>query len=668
MNARMIRTLVIASAALCFAVPHSAAEDVALKPSWTCLPAETIALVRIPSVSAFLSEFRKQTKLGAVLFGEERMNKALALLKDAMGAEWEVMNQDLGKFGLKFEDWRELLAGETGYAGVQIGRAGDRPLFVGLGWCEPSGDLGARALKALLQGFDESKDKQPGTVRIDAEIHGHTVSRFSIDKNARVEPPLPNPPADFAEKSPDEQRAWFEARKKLKAEQARVVVADRIHLLVARIGQRIVFANTFPQSENTFLPQLAANPDLKIDLDAATGLAPATDVFARFLAAHTAAEPASTGPRAMVAAPIMATLPSAGAPLLECFFDPRPLIDLVDPQDLDTQRGLRIMGVRQLGPIGMRATLDKTLLRFGMTLTLPAPRTGVLALMDQEPLPPEPPPWVEENVASYMHFACDFGKVYSLVKEAFVAEGGAEAAAGFAQFEQGVQGTLQTDFATALSSLGRRHAFVQYTAAKKVVADPENEEFSLDDVMGTFAIVWELKDEEILRRAFQALEPFAQGFPGFVAPVEEQGFKGWRALQGFEAGMFLGQGHLIIAFGKGSAERVLASIRTPPASPASLREGTVLKKARTLLELRPALGFAVTNPASYESDQLAMISSALDLILNQIDEESPEWTARARELLPTVDELRGSMGVSVLQAFANQHGLVIESSNDRPAP
>ena len=71
-----------------------------------------------------------------------------------------------------------------------------------------------------------------------------------------------------------------------------------------------------------------------------------------------------------------------------------------------------------------------------------------------------------------------------------------------------------------------------------------------------FALVWQIADEEPYLKLLGRLAPLAGG-----ELEQEQGFRGVR-IPGVAAA-YVGRGHLVLAVGEGTLEKVLAAIRTP---------------------------------------------------------------------------------------------------------
>ncbi|NBX30700.1 hypothetical protein EBR04_09735, partial [bacterium] len=128
-----------------------------LRPSWECLPAETVAVVRLPKPAAFLEAARKQTRFGAVALSPERMQKAWetiaprlwpaddALAESDADTGTARLDELLGRYGLTMADLSAGFAGDAG-AGLVVQPRGDGlpPLVVLVTWIEPGAESAGR--------------------------------------------------------------------------------------------------------------------------------------------------------------------------------------------------------------------------------------------------------------------------------------------------------------------------------------------------------------------------------------------------------------------------------------------------------------------------------------------------------------------------------------------
>ncbi|MCX5662142.1 MAG: hypothetical protein NTW19_20895 [Planctomycetota bacterium] len=572
----------------------------AARSSWECLPPETVMLMRVPSGKLFLEALRKQTKLGAVGLSQERFDKFTAMLQEESKTEWEKMGQDLAKYNLKTQDWNDLLVGEAGLGVVLAPRPGKAPLVMALSWVEPGGDLAERLVKALEKAVDEEKGKPATPTRVDSTIEGFKVMRLSMPVLGTANGKPPAIPADFGQMTPEQRTEWFKKQQEARKDEPRIQI-DQTQLFVTRVGNRILIGNTFPQHEAE-IRELKAKGDVKVDLDALTGVEQATGVYARFLAAHNA-KAADGVAASLMATPGLAAAMPAGMAGFELLVDPRPLVKMLDPKvdpkaSPDAARAIKALGFNTIGPAALRLSLDGTVLRSGGFLSVPAPRTGLVTLFDQAAIAPEPPAWVPANLLGYSQVSFDLGKAYLRVKELVVGEWGPQAQQGFDQAEMQVKGMLQVDLPVLLSSLGSRHSFLTYgplpkpAAAAAAAGDaPAPAARPSPNDENRMAFVWQLLDEPLWSRVLGVVAPFTG-----QAAVQEQGFNGLRIQQPqMEAGVFVGKGFMTIGLGKGVTESTLAWLRTPPQGAAAMATSPIFQRGKALLTLEPSMMFQVSD-------------------------------------------------------------------------
>lgn len=663
----------------CLLKPASAAD---LAPSWTLVP-ETTVLIARANFSDFLAALRKQTKLGAVAFSSDRVERALQLWQSEDKDDWEELSKELGKRGLKLDDLPQLFGGEVGFA-LTIEPRGERaPLLVGLTWLEPGEDLARRIVKAIQDGIDEQADDPHPTRRVDLELAGYEVMHLStpVVQGEKLDPEdfAVEPEDEAQEPSPEKlDRLREQLQEKLK--NRKLVEADRTHLFVARLGGRLLLAGTVPQSSNEVLAKDEQERS-RIDWDELTGVEQATGAFARFLEAHTGQ--GSGHAAKLLGAPGLAPALPEGTPLLEVVADPRPLILAYAVHERMANKAaggeeklketLDALGLDALGPIAFRMALEGTALRSGLFVSAAAPRRGVLALLDQEPLEPSPPQWVPASVHGYTQIGFDLGAAYTKIKELAISLAGDSARQGFVQIETGVQGVLQTDPATLLSSIGRQHSIVEF---------PPKNDSGETRFTGRAGLVWQVKDEPLWRRVMQTIGQFAAA--GGVQAAEEQGFNGYRVDQGpVPVGLFLGRGYLVLGVGEEVTESLLSMLRNPPEGPSAMRTSPLAARAAALLLPARSMIYQLSDAGSSVKTAKRTIENVIELPLTKQlgpvrissasessadSAESTAFAAKFKELLPSDEELEGVLGVSVGQTTLNEHGLSSQSVLELPAP
>ena len=557
--------------------------------------------------------------------------------------------------------------------------------MIGLTWLEPGEDLAERLVNALQAAAEERAGQPAAPSRVDLDLAGHAVMHFTMP----VLMPEPVDPESLAvgddeELSPekaDKLREQFQQKLK----DRKLIEADRSHVFVARLGGRLLFANTFSQSA---AEMMAKDEEARsaIDWDELTGAEQVTGVFARFLAAHDGQ--GEGGAAQLLAVPGVAAALPDGTPLVEVIGDPRPLMKLAGAAaEGRAAKLLKTLGVEALGPLALRIALDGNALRSGVFLSAPEPRSGLLSLLDQKPLAPELPEWVPAGVLEYQQISFDLGEAYNKIKELAIAEGGDSMRQTFAQVEGAVQATLQTDLATLLSSLGQRH--IGITFPPKNESQPAGEADAAHAALPAFnqriGLVWQVKDEQVWNRVMQVIGQFAPASGGAVQSAEEQGFKGFRVQQGpVETGLFLGRGYLVLGVGADVTESLLSVLRTPPTGEAALRASGLVERGNALLPSEPCLIYQIGDAGISVKATKRMIEQFIDMPLSQPQlpgapfgpaaEQKPDaekkkaLAAKLKALLPSDSELEGVMGVSVDQAAATPHGLLMRSAIELPAP
>jgi len=666
------------------------------RPSSQCLPDDAVLLARIPNGRAFFDALRQRTQLGAAILSEDRFNRVMKVVKEEGGKEWEEVVKQLEKYQLKLEDLPRLFDGELGFGLVAQPRGERAPLFVGLTWAEPSGDLADRMFAALEKIIDEQKQEEHATTRVDVDLAGNKVIHLTIpsvgldvDSSAFAFPAGKVPSGEELEK-------WNEARRKA-FENAKRVVVDQSHILLTRIGNRVLMANTFPQSDAEVRAALH-DKDKKADLATLTGAEEVRGVFSRFLAAHAIASSGGMMDRVMATPGLAAALPG-GLPLVEILGDPQPLLKLVAGMDPNVEKVLKALAIDRIGPLALRSALDAGALRTGFFVSAPEPRTGLLTILDQPRLDPEPPAWVPSSVIGYTHLSLDLGKTYAQIRDLVISEFGDEAKQGFAMIEQQVASATKSDLPTLLSSLGHQHSMVSFPAkmaepAVPLVAGPVVVPLGPSSREG---VVWQVKNEEAFKRLMQLGAGFGALSGGAVKGAEEQGFVGLRLnLQGvLEGGVFVGRGYLLLGIGPDVVEPLMATVRNPPEGDAALRSSPLMTRGNALLTPEAGILYSLNDHNRSIKSWRQSVVSLLETFISQAnggvlgipgtaalgaDEQPAELDAaekaelartkalmeKIKGLLPTDEELEGVLGVGVGQAVVNQHGLLFRGAIELP--
>ena len=674
---RITRRTILASAVLAVTLATGAlatgalATDVqgadTVPPSHECVPEDTVLLVRIPQAKKFVEALRSQTKLGSVILSDKRYAAVVDFIREQAADALTEASTELAKYDLKVEDFPTLFEQEIGFALIVEARkdAEQSPLTMGLWWLEPSTDLGERLVKAIGQLVDDQKDETNPIRRVDLDLEGRQVMHLTIPITSSA--PYPEGAFEGLDKlEPEQVRAKLEELRKEAAEKQ--IVTDQMHVFVTRIGDRLLIGNTFPTAEA--LSEEEEEEDKDRDFDAITGVEEAKGVFARFLKSH--AEGSSGVTSRLLATPgLSAALPD-GIPLFELLASPEPLMKLAT--DPTTIKMLKTFGFDKIGAAALRVTLDDGALRTGAFLSIPEPRHGLLALLDQSQGIAEPPAWAPAKVLGFAQVHFDLGKAYTVLRDLIVGEGGDTAQQAIQQLEEQIRTVTQTDVPALLSSVGEDHYIVMFEPTKTKVTSPDGE--SIEVPAQRQGIVWQVKDEAPWKRLIQLGAGFAALSEGMVTASQEQGFMGLRlnVKDVIQGGVFVGHGYLVLGIGPEVTETLLSTLRNPPEGADALRGGDLMKRAAKLLPPEACLYYQVSDFNRYAKTIADAFMSALELPTGLAINDSEEGSAatktltKFKELLPSEEELEGSLGVMVGHLIVNQHGLVYRMALELPAP
>lgn len=620
-----------------------------LRPSWECLPAETVFTMRLPDPAAFVEAARQRTRFGAVMLAPERLQRVweafLPQLAPGDGAESDAeaaaarLAEGLGRYGLTTADLSAVLAGEVGLGVVLLPHADGRPTVpLVMAWTDPGAEAAGRLLTAVKQVAEEGTVEGPEPMRarrVDLTLAGHEVLWVA------------QPLMRTAEPAPDALG----------------------HMFCTVIGGRLLLGQSLPlvdpvgtNDEDDGGKAAGATPAQPRDIEAESRGEEARDIFERFLAAHaTTDEP-----------PLMAALQTRGLrealpegiTLLDVMVDAGGLLRRFGAGAAGAAEALAATGVDGLGPVAWRHTLDGDVYRQGLFVALPAPRSGLMQILEQEVDAAEVPSFVTSDAMGLTQISLDLGRAYRTFREIAVAQGGEQAANMFTAEDMQSQGWLGLDLPGVLTALGSRHWIVAYppkVAEKLVAARQDGRPLESMPDLDRMAIVWQVSDEAPFAKFVQRLAPLAR-----AEIVEEQGFRGFRPPTG--PAVFLGQRHLVVAIGDDALEKTLAAIRTPPTGAASLREGAAIGRAAAILPPTPARMFFIGDSTS-TGGQLGLMRELLSVLEDRdIAPPARDLVARLRPLLPSAAEMEGMFGVSTALLETTDAGITYRSAWELPRP
>lgn len=652
-----IRGSVFTALVVAFAAPQRAAA-VDVRPSWECLPPETAVMIRLPRPAEFVETLRTATRFGAVMLRADRLEGLWRLCVDSSRSagdgpvDWEAA---LRKYDLSAADLVACCAGDLGAGLVVRPRDGLPPLVMLLAWAEPGEETAGRLLAAVRRRLEEAAGEADGPRprRIDLELAGHEVV-------SAIVPVMGIDMRDVdLEGLADESAGGGDARLEDRLRTARRVQTGETHAYHAVLGGRLLYATTLP------LAAVGDGSAVAGDFASTSGGDEARDVFASFLAAHAGGGDAALA--AVLGEPVLAATAPPGLTLMEVVVVPRRIVAAAGA-GADLERGLARVGIDDLGVVAWRQAFDAGRWRSTVAASLPAPRHGALALLDQPCDGCDMPPFVSREVVEFMQVSLDLGRAFAGIRELLLADGDAEQLANMFSVAD-VQATawLGADVATLLSGLGSRHWVVSFPPrigeALRQAREAAAGGGDRIDVPGAdrVAVVWQVEDEEPIRRLLDRLAALTGG-----DVREEQGFRGVRLPGG--GAVYVGRGHLVLAVGAGTLDKVLAAIRNPPAGDLSWRESDALRRARQLIDQPPARLFGVSD-ATRTGGGLGMIRELVAAL--EPDDVVPaarDSLAAGQKLLPTGAEMEGLFGVGATVLRMTDDGLLLESAWEMPPP
>lgn len=677
MNAVRHGFLLAIVAVTSFASSRASAAD--LRPSWECLPEQTAVMVRLPQPQEFVTALRTRTKFGATVLGAERLERVWKLFvdkfrRDGAGDEFDSWEQELEKYGLERADLTAALARDVGFGVVVAPRdEGRPPLQVMLIWLEPGDAAAERMFAAVKQMLEERADEgESAPKRVDLEMAGHEV----VWMQERV---MGLNLGEIVIEAEDDEdvNGQVEALQE-RIEKAKPVQTGVSHSFVTRIGGRLLVGQTVPSTAvanggaggaggggdgGDGGPGGAGAGDR--DWDAESGVEDVKGIFQRFLAAH-AADGGAPVAELFAMPGVREALPE-GLAAIDVMVDPRVFVTAfggTGPEAEEGRRRLASVGLDAIGPFVWRQTLDGGRYHNGMFVSMPAPRRGLMRILDQECDACEPPSFVTSDATDLTQFSLDLGKAYQTVREVMVAAGGEEAGNVFTVAEMQAQGWLGLELPKVLSALGSRHWMIAYPSkiADAVAAGRAAGNAGQQlNAANRGAIVWQVADEAPFLKILQQLAPMAGS-----ELKEEQGFRGIRIPNG--PAVFVGMNHLVVGIGDESLEKTIAGIRNPPAGAASLREGDWMRRAAALLPLDPVRMFSVGDATKTGGMLGNLREIAVNMEPDDVPEEYRELFAGLKETLPTAADMEGMFGASAATMRMTDAGLAIRSVWEMPPP
>jgi len=629
---------------------------------WRSLPDSTIAAVQVPRPAEAMAGLRANTRIGQLLYSEEQINKYFeAAMAEVPEDAREQMRTTLGELNLEPADLTTLMSGAMGAAVMLEPREGQMSLPIFALWVNPGEDLGRRLIAAIEAGYEKRpEDQRPK--RIDEEIAGEAVIRFTmpIEQPGAMRPM--ELPEGFGEMSQEEQQAAMGEAMRAVAETAAAdaEVVDQTHVLISRQGGRILLVASAAASRDS----VAAGGDI----DAATGLPLVQRAMAELL------EGAEAGGRDAFASRIMAlpgfaeALPGEGVTMIEIAADLSPLWAMGRAEAMKRRDGERVwkivedLGLTELKQFAARQSMNGNIVEGGAILGLPAERRGLLRILDQPATAMAPEAWTPADVINYAVLGLDLGAAYKVVREEVMKQLEPAQQQQFTASEQQVQQTLGADMPTVLSALGRRHVMLDFGV--KMVELPMGPGAAEPTAFPLAAYVWSLERPELWQNVLGIASGMAMAGGVQLNQVNQQGFMGMKLgdQMPVDASLALGKGKLMLTMGD-TLDQVITAVASPPEGTGALVNAEWYKQAAELIKPRPAMAYVVTNAKRQLTEMMPAYKQMFETAAKRDGDMEELYTAvqRVLEAGPSLEEVAEAAGYGVQITEVKPEGVVVES-------
>ena len=587
-------------------------------PTWHALPAETVVVVNAPSGQAFLKQL-EATRLGALITAEERLEGFFEMARGDDPAAAARVDELLAELELDAGQLSKFLAGQAGMGMVLVNTDDDGAQPVVIAWLEPEGDLAERLRRLIdvqLEMQDGPEDQR--TVRFDQPLG-------EFDVTVLVTPQLVSS-YQYNEATDD----FVETTE----------VGEPAHVMYLQHGGRLLMARAESEVPLTVLEE----------------------TFGGFLQNLSGDGTGGVAEKVLSDAALQAALPD-GEPAIECYLNLSPIWTMLAIEDPAEADNITAMGFDSVGCGALVMSLEGDVLQANGFMAAPAPRTGIPAMFDLPQLDAVPAGWAPGDINEYTHMGLDLPMLYSQIKQLVIAIEGPQANNQFQAMEAGAMGFIGTDLNTLLAAFGNQLSFVGYKIDTPVT-DLEA------DVVQSSAWTLSVVDEAVVRGALNAVGTMlmAQG-GGMFAPVDEQGFTGFRTMGNPDMGMpemgiYLGAGHLLFAMGEGVSTEAMNSLSSPPDVSTNLANSEAVARAHELLPPQASILWGIQDAGK----QLGQLMDAMRNFVEMASFDSQgNEAAMVFNLLPEREEIENAFGVSTSQVRMTDGGLVLETRLELPA-
>ncbi len=600
---------------VCFGLSSFAltqAEEQSEPPAWYMLPEQTVAVFRMPSLTATFDEAMNSTETGQVLASFPVFDLAAEFIQLNSNDETDRVRDFCEHYNLSVDDLRLLFDGDIGCA-VLI-NAGDDPSESAsfLLWLQPDPALAERLDAALLGCADIIVEETTETTSADTE------EEFSSTEH------------------------WHRTDS--------ILAGVDVHTLGSTEGGGIAWAWQGGRLIFSYSPN---QEHVESSLE-------------RFVSALQVPEMGSFAQGIQDLPHYQTALVDDGRLVYELLVNPELLIEQLDKQvqrnvsaDVnDPSRSLfDFADLEKIGPFFMRAASNGHESRTFGFWDMPAPRTGFFRLFDQQEVRQTVPTWVPERATQYAHISFSLESLYEVVRNVASLTGNDE---HLDTFEMQVRGVAQVDFPSILEAFGHKHTLV---ALPEIVEAAESTEAAVSFKMPRQAVIWEVDNEEVWTKLLQ-LVGMAQAAPfgqNLVYENDTLGFQGWRmsgADMPVELGLYYGNGYASLIMGPartGTVNEMLAILSKNTAGEQTLVQSEAYQRLSGTFSRQDGIAYAYSDAQS----DFKIITNSLDDWADSAEGQEADFVERFKEAWPFTGDKDWHIPRHV-SAYTTAEGVVIE--------
>ncbi|MDQ8200327.1 hypothetical protein QEH56_19340 [Pelagicoccus enzymogenes] len=567
------------------------------------LPAETLAAFRFDNSPETLDQYVDNTRLGQLLFSEAKIAEYKSFIEDLIESEDEGGNfiSRLGEVGLELDDLYRMVGSHFGAAVVNQEVPEHLPMPTFLVWAEMGEGVAERAFTAVLEGSIENEEIE----RTDLELPGGPGARI---KN----------------------------------------LTDGSSFLVSQLGNRFFFAigNVMQPITSMDEAKVFENAELEaLGQFMAAQQEGGGEFLTRFYADSGIGE-------------VRPDYPTR----LELLGDLGAVFDFIPPQNRQLFEALEFDAFTKLGVWSGFVDMQE---RSTIFVGSPTPRSGIATLLENEFFEFQPPEWVPSNVNAYTVAAFDMNKVYDFaldMAKKFMPPEQVEQQLAMANGQ--LQMTLQSDIPTLMSAFGKRIHVLEYPIEVVSMENPNGT--SLDLPRASQAMVMDFTRPEILQAGMAMIAGMAQNPAAGIELVDEQGFAGVRVQDPAQGVVTIAHGMGKLVFAVGSEEtssRIFSALTNPPQGENALVNSSEFRSFIADANVKPGVLFSYSRGEEILKNLVPVFKSLGTSMRATAGEDAAGLMERAIALFPSEEELDGLLGITFSRMYHNDHGIILEGSN-----